>query len=112
MKFNWTTIGRTHKSLQGKFDSDARVQIHREVETQKLTKVFNRIGGEEFETVIVLDDNGSHIYSCDPKFVRRRLKEFDMGQRDGWTIMRIGTYEDRPVEIEMMHEKEMVTVRK
>ena len=112
MKFNWTTVGKGQKSTKGKFSSDERVQIHREVETEKVTSIFSRIGGEEFETVIVLDDNGTHIYSCDPKFVRRRLKEFDLGQRPTWVIKRVGVFEDRPVEIEMVHEKEMITVRK
>lgn len=111
MLFKYSTVGRVRDNSSKLFQKDTRVQIHYEIETDKILTYKERISLEERETVISVDVRGTHVYSCDKVFVHKLIKRVIKQGYNGWTIIRIGTFEGKPVEIEMTHADQKASVR-
>ena len=109
MIFSYTKVGNSQKP-GSTFAKIERKETVYEIETKKVIEYSSLIPRGEQETVIVLDQQGTHIYSCRKKDIHNLLKK-SMHPNSGWVVNRICVYKGQPVEVEMQHKDNKVSVR-
>jgi hypothetical protein len=106
------TKGLSLKNEPSQISSPQRVEHYYEVEATTVVEVFSHIPKEEQETIGIMDEAGTNIYSCVGKMVRKLLREVADGHRKDWKIQRIVHFDGKPIEVSMQHEKSKLTIKK
>ena len=109
MKFSYVKSGNTQKP-GSTFAKIERKETTYEVETTKVFEYSVGIPKHEQETVMIIDGEGTHVYSCEKSQVHQLLKRVS-AKDSGWVINRIGVYNGQPIEVDMQHKDRRASAR-